>query len=108
MKIGLVITVKNEERILRQNLLYHKAIGVDKVFVYFDDSTDNGKTSISDLEFVEIADSVTEDLYRHIESLDDFFTQAKEHHTARQCLNTYDAIQKSKVSNIDWLISIDA
>jgi hypothetical protein len=108
MTIGLVITVKNEARIIRHNLVYHKAIGVDKVFVYFDDSTDSGKASISDLDFVEISNSVSDNRFEHIKSLSHFNSKAKEHHTARQCLNTYDAIQKCKISNIDWLISIDA
>jgi hypothetical protein len=108
MTVGLVITVKNEARIIRHNLLYHKAIGVDKAFVYFDDSTDKGKDSISDLDFVEITNSVSEKHYENIKSLGHFNLNAKEHHTARQCLNTYDAIQKCKILNIDWLISIDA
>ena len=108
MTIGLVLTVKNEARILRQNLLYHKAIGVDKVFVYFDNSTDNGKALVRDLDFVEVSDSVSEDLYGEVECLQKFNSKAKIHHTARQCLNTYDAIEKCKLLNIDWLISLDA
>lgn len=107
-KIALVITVKNEERILRNNLLYHLAIGVDRAFVYFDNSTDNGKSSIFDLDFVTIADSVPAEKYGHLEYLNKFTSQAAEHHTARQCLNTFDAQQKCKMESIDWLISLDA
>ncbi len=108
MKIALVLTVKNEERILRNNLLYHKAIGVDRAFVYFDNTTDEGKNTIQDLEFVTMADSVETDKYAHLHYLDKFTSQAKDHHTARQCLNTYDAQQKCKMEDIDWLISMDA
>ena len=52
MKIGLVLTVKNEERLLRTNLIYHKALGVSNIFVYFDNSKDGGRNSIEDLEDV--------------------------------------------------------
>jgi hypothetical protein len=107
MKIAIVITAKNEARILRSNILYHKAIGVCKAFVYFDNTTDNGKSSISDVDIVEISHSVV-DKYRNIKALETFNQKAKNHHTARQCLNTYDALQKSKTLGIDWLISLDA
>lgn len=107
-KIAIVLTVKNETRILRNNLLYHKAIGVERAFVYFDNTTDNGKESIADLEFVSIANSVDAEKYIHLEYLNKFTSQAAEHHTARQCLNTFDAEQQCKAEKIDWLISIDA
>lgn len=108
MKIALVLTVKNEKRLLRNNLLYHKAIGADRIFVYFDNTTDRGKESISDLDFVTINDSVSAKKYGHLNYLEKFTSQAREHHTARQCLNTFDAQQLSKKEGIDWLISLDA
>lgn len=108
MKIAIVITVKNEERILKNNLLYHNAIGVDKAFVYFDNTTDNGEETIENLDFVEINTSVGTEKYKHIPYLDKFISNSEEHHTARQCLNTYDAKCKCKDMGIDWLISLDA
>ena len=108
MKIALVLTVKNEERLLRHNLLYHKAIGADHIFIYFDDTTDSGKESISDLDFVTINDSVAVEKYARLEYLEKFTSQAGEHHTARQCLNTFDAQQQCEKNGIDWLISLDA
>ena len=108
MKIALVLTVKNESRLLRHNFLYHKAIGVSKVFVYFDGTTDDGKETIKDLDFVVVQDSVSIDDYKNFDFLNKFTSNAEEHHTARQCLNTYDALQKSKDLGYDWLISIDA
>lgn len=108
MKIAIVLTVKNEVRLLRNNLLYHKAIGVDKAFVYFDNTSDNGKESIADLDFVNTSNSVSADTYVSLPYLKKFTSQAVEHHTARQCLNTYDAQLKCKEEGIDWLISIDA
>src|SRR5690606_24607418 len=40
--------------------------------------------------------------------LDKFTSQAGNHHTARQCLNTFDASQRAEKEGFDWLISIDA
>jgi hypothetical protein len=40
IKIALVMTIRNEERALRSNLLYHHALGVDTAFVHSDGSTD--------------------------------------------------------------------
>ncbi|RBP27164.1 glycosyl transferase family 2 [Oceanihabitans sediminis] len=108
MKIAIVLTVKNEVRLLRNNLLYHKAIGVDRAFVYFDNTTDKGKESIADLDFVNTSNSVSTEKYASLPYLKKFTSQAVEHHTARQCLNTYDAQVKCKEEGIDWLISIDA
>ena len=108
MKIALVLTVKNEERLLRNNLLYHKAIGADHIFVYFDNTTDEGKGTIADLDFVSINNSVPAEKYAHLEYLEKFTSQAEEHHTARQCLNTFDADRQCEKAGIDWLISLDA
>lgn len=108
MKIAMVITVKNEERILRDNLLYHKALGCEKIYVYFDNTSDNSKESIKDLNFVEINNSVAKDKYEQLDFLFKFTSQMELHHTARQCINTYDATCKCKNEKIDWLISLDA
>lgn len=108
MKIALVLTVKNEARILRDNLMYHRAIGAEHIFIYFDNSTDTGRASIEDLDFVTVQNSVPATKYKERVFLDKFTEQAEEHHTARQCLNTYDALQLCKPRNYDWLVSLDA
>ena len=108
MKVAVVMTVKNEARLLRQNVLYHLGIGVEKLFIYFDHTTDHGRQSLSGLEGVALNDSVNADTYQNLPYLKKFWSNAQEHHTARQCLNTYDALQKCKDEHIDWLISLDA
>ena len=108
MRVALVLTVKNEARVLRNNLRYHRAIGAHHIFVYFDGTTDEGKATIQDLDYVTVQDSVAAATYQQYAFLDKFTSQAAEHHTARQCLNTYDAQQQCAKMGIDWLISIDA
>ena len=108
MNIGLVVTVRDEERLLRHNLLYHHYIGVEKAYVYFDGTKDNGRQSIEDLSFVEMCDSVSAEKYKKYSFLDKFTSQAGEHHTARQCLNIFDASVKAEKEGFNWLISLDA
>jgi len=101
------MTVKNEERILRKNILYHQSIGVSHFFIYFDGTTDKGRESIIDLENVTSSKSVSKETYQNNQSLELFIDRYVTHHTARQCLNTHDAKQQCKRDGIDWLISID-
>jgi hypothetical protein len=108
MRLGLVITVKNEERLLALNLKYHKALGIERAFVYLDGSTDGTAKSVADLSFVEIEQSVSKQKYAHVEAQHKFIETYDTHHTARQCLNTYDAKMKCRALGIDWLFSIDA
>ena len=108
MKIGLVITVKNEERIIRENILYHNFIGVDQFYIYLDDSTDKTAERVFDLPFVEVNNSIDEHQFENIAELKSFVHSHHEHHTARQCLNSFDALQKCRDNEVDWLISIDA
>lgn len=108
MKVAIVITVKNEARLLRQNLLYHLRIGIDMIFVYFDHTTDSTPDTIKDIKQVKTNTSVSPKKYSDKPYLKKFWTNAEEHHTARQCLNTYDALQQCKQEGFDWLISLDA
>jgi hypothetical protein len=107
-KVAVVITAKNEERLLKQNLQYHFGLGIEKAFIYFDGVTDKGPETIKNFPGVVIQDSIEPEKYEHLEFLGKFISNAKEHHTARQCLNTFDAKLKCKEEGIDWLISIDA
>ncbi|MEY8848352.1 glycosyltransferase family 2 protein [Psychroserpens sp. XS_ASV72] len=108
MRVGLVITVKNEERLLRQNLLYHLGIGIEKIFVYFDGSTDKSRQSVEDLDNVMCSNSVPKEKFEDLEYLDELTSNYNTIHTARQCLNTYDAQIKCRDLGIDWLVSLDA
>ena len=108
MRVALVITVKNEARLLRQNLWYHLEIGIERIYVYFDGTTDNGKELISDIEGVETNNSVSTETYKHLKYLEHLCNNIDIIHTARQCLNTYDAQMKCRDLGIDWLISLDA
>ncbi len=108
MKTAIVLTVKNEERLLLQNIQYHLGIGVERIFIYFDGTTDTGKDIVRNIDAVSCQDSVGPEKYNDKTFLKKFWSNAEHHHTARQCLNTYDALQKCSEMGIDWLISLDA
>lgn len=108
MKIGIVTTVKNEERLLRYNLLYHQYLGVEAAYVFSDNSTDNTIRCIEHLPFVYIYPSVLPDNFKNRPELDEFLIKSKTHVTARQCLNVCSAIEKARKIGLDWLISLDA
>jgi hypothetical protein len=54
IKTAIVITAKNEERLLKNNLIYHFGLGICKAFVYFDGVIDGGLESIKNLSNVDI------------------------------------------------------
>ena len=54
MKVAVVMTVKNEERLLPQNVHYHLGIGIECIFIYFDGTTDHGKEKIRGIPKIEI------------------------------------------------------
>ncbi len=61
--LSMVITVKNERALLRDNLLYHHFVGVDHFYVYSDGGTDGTIESVCDLPYVMTADSVPPSLF---------------------------------------------
>jgi len=108
MKLALVITVKNERTLLRQNLEYHHKLGIDHAYVFLDDTEDNTVETIEDLPYVDIFHSVNPLLYKDCKDLSEFTKNYAEHHTARQMLNMYHAKQLACKSSYDWIIAIDA
>jgi len=108
MKIAIVMTVKNESRLLLQHIYYHIGIGVSKIYVYFDDTNDDGISLVKNIPEVEICYSVPSSKYNHLSYLKKFTEVSESHSAARQSLNTFDALKQAENDNIDWLLSIDA
>jgi hypothetical protein len=52
MTIAMLLTVKDEQRLLRDNILYHRHLGVDEFHVFFDDDHAPTRACIADLPFV--------------------------------------------------------
>lgn len=108
MNVALVLTVKDEERLLKQNIYYHLGIGIKKIYIYFDGTEDGGRELVEDIDGVECLDSIISGKFEHLPFLEKFNASRLQQHTARQCLNSYDAEQRCVIEGLDWLISIDA
>ena len=108
MKIAVVMTVKNEERLLFSNILYHKYIGVDNFFVYSDYSDKSRYDSIKGMDSVVFSKTVPTKKYENLVYCKHFINNYDRIFTARQALNSFDATLLCKAKNIEWLISIDA
>jgi len=108
MKVAAVITFRNEEKLLRPNLLYHRFIGVDDFFIFSDDTTDDSLKTVEDLPSVHVYKSVSPEEFKDQPGFERIIQKAYNHHTARQCLNTAFAVRKAKRENFDWIISFDA
>lgn len=107
-RIVLVITIKNERKLLRQNILYHHYLGVEHFYIFFDGTNDGSEETILDLPYVSRMSSIQPYLYEGHNEIKEFLENHSEHHVARQCLNVYHVQQISKKAGYDWLISLDA
>ena len=116
--IAAVITAKNERDLLRPNVLYHRYLGIDRFFVFLDNTVDDSEDTLADFGDVEISPSIVPEglrepesrwsavnasavLVRNLRSWHDNFV-------ARQLLNTYVALERCRQAGYDWLIFIDA
>ncbi len=108
MRIGLVITVKNEARLLRKNILYHHYLGVDTFFIYLDNTTDGSREAIKDLPYISVQPSVSAKKYGYLNNIGRILDNYEENFVARQGLNSIDAIHQGNEKGLDWIISLDA
>jgi Glycosyl transferase family 2 len=106
VKIGLVTTVKNEQALLRRNLLYHQYLGVDECYVYADDPGDGTIETVADLPFVRARTTVPADRFREHPQLAAEISQYQ-YVPSRQVLNVFDAMAEARSAGVDWLFHLD-
>ncbi|HVY29596.1 MAG TPA: glycosyltransferase family 2 protein [Polyangiaceae bacterium] len=107
-RVALVLTVRNERKLLRQNLCYHHHLGAEKAYVYLDDCTDGTDSTVRDLPFVELRNSRTAEQHADDAEAADYRSQLGNIVTARQCLNALDAVRAARSAGIDWICHLDA
>ncbi|MCU0486180.1 MAG: glycosyltransferase family 2 protein [Anaerolineales bacterium] len=108
MQLSMVITYKNERRLLRSNLLYHRFLGVTRFYLFDDGDEENTADTVTDLPEVVLLPSTPADRFNLICEYDEFTRNAAQQHVARQNLNTLEAKNLAQQEGIDWLISLDA
>lgn len=109
MSVALVMTVRNERRLLRANLLYHHRAGVDRCYVYDDGSDDGTVEGVRDLGFVRVAPSAAgEAAVASRPEVRRFAAASATVLPARQCLNALDALERARAEGFAWLLHVDA
>jgi len=107
VRIAVVMTVKDEDDVIFSNILYHKHIGVTDFYIYLDGSTDNTLNIVRELSNVNIKYSSLPKWMLYEYSFDRYTSRYQTHHTARQIINCFDAVELARKNGIKWVISID-
>ena len=107
VSVALVTTIRNEQALLRNNILYHRYLGVERVYVFWDETTDCTLETVSDLDYVSIFPSARTPESKQLESIQRLAAQGRTHSDARQCLNMYKAQTMAQKEGLDWLVALD-
>jgi hypothetical protein len=113
MRIGCVLTVKNEQDTLLDNINYHRYIGVTDFFIYLDDSSDQTREMIKSLPNLTFFEGLTfEDLLEYnqdkpeveMDLIERFYAT---HLSLRQIVNANMALELCREQDIGWLVHLD-
>ncbi len=113
MKIACVLTVKNEEGMLLDNIRYHHHLGITHFFVFLDHSTDRSKETVEHRSDVTVFENLTlTDLLPYNSGKDELdvallVKKFAEHNGIRQVLHANMALELCRENDIDWLVSLD-
>jgi len=91
--LAMALVIRDEARFLRDHLLYHRAMGVRRAYVYLDRCTDDTPAIAESFDWVEA-------IHRDRDPADRFMS---EHQT--KCLA--DAAERARAGGIRWLIHVD-
>lgn len=105
----LVVTTRGAGKRLRSFAAHHLRIGVDHIFLYFDDPADATQACVAGIPNVTVIP--VDDEVRRAWALSPLFpaleSQVKSEVMARQMLNAMDAMARARALGIDWLIHLD-
>jgi hypothetical protein len=107
-RISIVMTVKNETVLLVNNIKYHRYLGVEKFYIYFDNGfNDAGYDLIKD--FPDVVCLLHPDLetYAGVSFLQGSAKYFDTQVMYRQPFDIHDAMIRSRAVGIEWLIPCD-
>lgn len=107
MRIAFVSTVKNEEDLIAANIRFHGFIGGTDFLIYIDNSSDQTEAIARTLLGVRIKRSLIPSHCKGTAKHASLNSKFRTHHTARQILNCYDAIEWGRHNSVDWIVSLD-
>ncbi len=109
MKIAVVTSLLNAEDVLETFIEYHKRIGVDHIFLFFDDPNDQCFNRVSNLTSVTSFQNGMQlrKRWESTKAFDQFHPFIQREVMARQILNMEVAVQECLEKGIDWILHID-
>jgi hypothetical protein len=107
MSVAAVMTVRNEDDILSENIRYHRYLGVERFYVFLDQGDDPSANSISADSAVTLHLSTIPSLIKYDAVHQGAIQRWFSHHTARQIVNCLHAAHQARQHGIQWLLNID-
>ncbi len=95
-RLAACLCIRNEERFLAENLRYHHAVGVEKIFLFLDRCDDRSREIAASLPWVEA--------YELDPAETETFSYISDIHF--RCMNI--ALSKASAQGFDWLLTLDA
>jgi hypothetical protein len=106
--VALAFTVKNESRLLRSAIEYHLAAGCSPIYLFWDNTTDNGPDLVSRYPQVIARKSFRpEELTNPPAWLAHILPAWEPDLDVRKIANTYYAALDAAKNGIEWLVNID-
>jgi hypothetical protein len=112
-RVGICTTLKDADEFVDDFLAYHFAIGIERVYLFFDDPNDATAARLENDDRVNVArnDETLARRWRALADRDKRYEWCWERrgttHEPRQYLNTGLALQSARADGLDWLIHID-
>ena len=107
-KFALAYTVKNESRLLPSAIEYHLATGCSRIYIFWDNTTDNSAELVAKYPQVIARKSFRPDELENPPSwLADILPAWEPDLDVRKIANTYYATQDAAKDGIEWLVGID-
>jgi len=94
VSIGLVLVVRDEAGLLAANLAYHRAMGVQRAYVFLDRCTDGSREVVAAHPWVEVRDA---DLPAGLRTFSTHQRRLME-----------EGLERARADGLDWLLHLDA
>lgn len=107
MRIAFVSTVKNEEDLIAANIGFHTYVGGTDFLLFIDGSSDSTEAIARATPGTRVRHSSVPGHRRGDPRFANLVAKFDTHHTARQILNCYEAIDWGRGHGVDWMVSLD-
>jgi hypothetical protein len=107
---AIAYTIRNEEDTIQDAIEAHLRLGVERIYVFFDGTTDGSRERVSGMDRVECHETLHPDALKDLQ-IPEWILGRKDHFEGnmdvRKQVNTWRATLMSRERGIGWLLSID-